>query len=89
MDGQETMMNQLLTFVILDRVLDGGGDLGGREVRDLVLPLMLCSNVATAGQAQPAGSVGPATTGGSDMSNPLQMILLLSLLRHRQHERHE
>jgi hypothetical protein len=83
MDGQQTMMNQLLMFMIFDRVIDGGGDLGGRDVRDVVLPLVLCSNVATSGQAQPAGSVGTTTTGGSDSCNPLQLILLLSLMRRR------
>jgi hypothetical protein len=89
MDGQQTMMNQLLTFIVLDRVLDDGGGLGGdRDVRDMVLPLVLCSSAATSGQGQQAGTVGTTTTGGWDTGGPLQLILLLSLLRRRPAQQH-
>jgi hypothetical protein len=90
MDGQPAMMNQLLTFVVLDRVLDDGGGFGDSGIRDLVLPLVLCSTAATSAQGTSAGSTGSngsTTTAGWDAGGPLQMVLLLSLLKRRPSER--
>ena len=78
------MTNQLLAFALIDRMFDDGGR-EDRDVRDLLLPLMLCSGTPYAGQVQSTVPASPATV-SPDSGNPLQLILLLALLRRRPQE---
>jgi kumamolisin len=87
MDGQQSMMNQLLTFVFLERLL-GDRSRNGFEDRDFpdILPFLFLTNMSAARQAQTTGGMPPAmmaTGGGWDTSNPLMLLLLLSLLGRR------
>lgn len=83
-DGRQAMTNQLLAFALIDRMFDDGGR-EDRDVRDLLLPLMLCSSTPYAGQVQSTAPASPAMV-SPDYGNPLQLILLLALLRRRPQE---
>jgi hypothetical protein len=86
MDGQQTMMNQLLTFVVLERVLHDDDDLREGGFRELLLPMMLCGAMSQPAQSQPTGPTGTTTTGGWDMSNPCGMLMCLAVLGRRSRE---
>ncbi len=86
-DTQQAMLNQLLTFVFLEKLLDDRSNTGfeDRDVREM-MSLLLVTNMTAAGQAQTAGGSPAATMtagGGCDTSSNPMMLLLLALLGDR------
>jgi kumamolisin len=86
MTGQQSMMNRLLTFAVLERLFD---DRGGTGFED-VLPLLLVGNMTAAGNIRPTGEPPSATIpagNGWDINGPLLLFLLLSLPGRRRRAR--
>jgi kumamolisin len=78
MNGQQSMMNQLLTFAVLGRLFD---DHDGTGFEDF-LPLLLVRNMTAAGNVQATGEPPSATMpagNGWDIDDHLLVLLLLSL----------
>jgi kumamolisin len=87
MGGQQSMMNQLLTLVFLEKLLDDrrGGRTDDGDFPD-ILSLLLLTNVSVSSQAQMTGVPQPPMMtggGGSGSSNAVELLLLLSLLGRR------
>jgi kumamolisin len=90
MDGQQSMINQLLTFVFLEKLLDDRGT-SRSEDRDFldILPLLLLANMSSATQAPATGASAPSMmTAGSgwDINDPTVLLLLASLAGRRTSE---
>ncbi len=81
--GQQSMVNQLLSFIILEKLHD---DRRGSLFDDRMLPVLFLTTMSASWQAPATGGPAPAMmtgSGGSDTSNAVQLLLLLSLLGRR------
>ena len=87
MGGQQSMMNQLLTFIFLEKLLDDRrrSKFDDGDFPD-ILPFLLLTNMSVSWQAQTTGAPQPPMVtggGGWDISNAVEPLLLLSLLGRR------
>jgi len=83
MGGQQSMMNQLLTVMYLEKLLDDrrSSRFDDGDFPD-ILSFLLLTNMSRSWQAQTTGAPQPpgmAGGGGSDISNAVGLLLLLSL----------
>ncbi len=88
MDGQQAMMNQLIMFVLLEKLLDdrGRAESEDRDTLREILPFLLITNMGAAGQVQTAAATSSGATpasGGWDANSPMMMFMLLLLLGRR------
>jgi len=87
MGGQQSMMNQLLTFIFLEKLLDDRrrSKFDDGDFPD-ILSFLLLTNMSVSWQAQTTGAPQPPMMtggGGWNISNAVEPLLLLSLLGRR------
>jgi hypothetical protein len=82
-------MCQVVTTIMLADVLFDDRAEERRDIKNLVLPLVLCGSMGTTQQASGAPVAGPGGTPPTvvmDNNGSCQTLLLLALLRGRRHD---